>query len=122
MLKFATTETHLTVTGKTFHIKEKLKELTATWNPEEKSWSLPSALDTPSLRKELVELLPKREPPTKKKHPTQEELKAAMSEAYKSGKFWWICCEECEIVDYKRLHTYCKIHEFQVRGNKFTGD
>jgi hypothetical protein len=44
----------------------------------------------------------------------------------------WICCEECEVIDWKRQFTSCKIHcvdhgggwidSFRVRGCIYTGD
>ena len=38
------------LSGKTFDIKDKIKELKGMWNPEEKTWTLPAGTDISWLR------------------------------------------------------------------------
>jgi hypothetical protein len=48
-----------------------------------------------------------------------------------AAAYHWICCESCEVLDWKRKHTSCRAcavfdgqswNSFRVRGNIFTGD
>jgi hypothetical protein len=40
----------IVLSGKTFDIKDKIKELKGIWNPEEKTWTLPAGTDISWLR------------------------------------------------------------------------
>lgn len=48
-----------------------------------------------------------------------------------SGKYSWVCCEQCEIVDFKKGHTSCMAHahwdgqswcSFRIFGALYTGN
>ena len=155
-LKFTTNETHLFISGKTFHIKETLKNIKAIWNPELKSWSVPIALDTSFLRtsledrvKEIVlvngnpvlSAAEKKEAAAEKKRLREyaassegkkATLLAVLAEKEKgNGAYHWICCDQCEVIDWVRQHTSCNVHAedcglykntFRVRGMIYTGD
>lgn len=49
----------------------------------------------------------------------------------KTGAYWWLCCAECTVIDWKRHHTSCMKcaewdgycwNSFRVNGSIFTGD
>ena len=148
MLKFQTTQDMLQVTG-SFDIKDHLKSLGAKWNPDARSWDLPIAMDTPDFREVLKESLrvmkklikdekeKKRiydsspEGINEKKLRQRELMKKYLEEKKKTGAYHWICCEECEIVDWNRQHTNCMKcaewngltwNSFRIRGMIYTGD
>jgi len=61
----------------------------------------------------------------------KERVKACLVEKAKTGAYWWICCENCRVVDWYKMHTYCwdcgsdeglYRNCFRVRGSIFTGD
>lgn len=161
MLTFTTNETHLFISGKTFDVKETLKNLRASWDCERRVWSLPIALDTDFLRRSLTdrakeaadarrpakkELSPleraeKKEAAAKKKaarlyaassEGKKAALMAALAEKEKgNGAYHWICCDQCNVIDWARQHTSCEVHAidcglykntFSVRGMIYTGD
>ena len=48
-----------------------------------------------------------------------------------SGKYSWVCCEQCEIVDFHKGHTSCRAHahwdgqswcSFRIFGSLYTGN
>ena len=53
LLRFSTTPSHLIVLGQTSDIKEKLKLLGGTWNPEADAWAVPINVDSASMRDDL---------------------------------------------------------------------
>lgn len=153
MLTFTTTKTHLNIGGKTFYAKEEIKALGGKWDPISSSWTLPIDRDTEDFRKQLQEMATSAEKAVKKKE--REERKAekeyaaspegmaataaakkdtinrCFEEKQKTGAYWWLCCAECEVVDWKRKHTNCMKcaewdgycwNSFRVNGSIFTGD
>ena len=149
-LTFSTNDTHLIISGDTFHLRNYLKEhLKAIWNNEKKFWIIPIGLDSASLRNELetkaasayraareaeaAERKKKRDfakSPEGKKAAEEEKrtffLNALKMKA-KTGAYHWICCESCEVIDWRRQHTSCDVHAedgntFRVRGALYTGD
>lgn len=138
-LSFTIVDAGVLVSGKTFNVKDRLKEI-GRWNPQASSWSIPAAKDTPELRDELEALATQ-----KKAEETAANKAARLYAASPEGKAaaaaeekrrikaavaagsTWICCEECEVVDWVRQHTNCRAcavdgNTFRVRGNIYTGD
>ena len=61
----------------------------------------------------------------------RERVKRAIQEKAKTGAYWWICCEECRVIDWHKKHTSCSKcaewdgycwNSFRVNGSIFTGD
>jgi hypothetical protein len=148
MLKFQTTQDTLQIMG-SFHIKDHLKSLGAKWNPDARSWDLPIAMDNEEFREVLKERLRLMRKATKdeeekkriydtspegiaaKKAANREIIKKCLEEKKKTGAYHWICCEECEVIDWVRQHTSCDAcaddngffkNTFCVRGVRYTGD
>ena len=137
-------ETQFVLTGKTFDLKEKIKALGGKWNPERRIWTLPLGIDMDEIQTHLGTLKPVEEIP---QIPTRGKLieraqkkrlaaKAKDLELVKwcladtSGKYSWVCCEKCEIVDFKKGHSSCMAHahwdgqswcSFRIFGSLYTG-
>ena len=160
MLAFNKTQTHLVIGGKTFYAKEAIKAVGGSWDPSTYSWNLPVHLDSTTLRNDLEakgkevyeeERKKKKEEKQKekqrlvaqriydatpegiaqKKAKEKEAVLAALEQNKKNGAFHWICCEQCEVIDWGRKHTSCMAcaewngqtwNSFRVRGSIFTGD
>jgi len=150
-------ETQLVLTGKTFDLKEKIKSLGGKWNPERRVWTLPLAMDTDEVRTQLgaltqaeeerivaaasaaraaVELAERRVASGGQARPKRSKAAAKNRElverclADTSGKYSWVCCHQCEIVDLKRGHSSCRAHahwdgqswcSFRIFGSLYTG-
>jgi hypothetical protein len=153
-------ETQLVVSGKTFEVKETIKSLGGKWDAARRSWTLPLALDTDETRIRLGALTRQQEEvaeaavaawreevlaaekerrakAAKKEEKRRAALAAKNLELVKwcladtSGKYSWVCCENCEIVDLKKGHTSCRAHahwdgqswcSFRVFGSVYTGN
>lgn len=153
MLEFKKTESSLFISGKTFYAREILKALGGTWDGIGRVWILPAHLDSEHLRVDIVVKTTEKEKAEKKKereeaaahraYTASPEGKAAAAEAQRqrimaclkekkeTGKFHWICCEKCEVIDWGRQHTSCNAcadwsgqswNTFCVRGRRYTGD
>jgi hypothetical protein len=153
MLTFSKIQTYLVIGGKTFYAKEAIKTLGGKWDPITGSWMLPVHLDSEMLRKDLQEkaLAIEAETKTKEKQKRMAERTYALSsesvaaaaalqrqtilkcleEKKKTGAFHWICCENCKVIDWRRMHTSCDTcvvdcglykNTFRVRGMIYTGD
>lgn len=140
MLIFTKTATNLNIAGKTFPIKELLKTLDARWDPSILQWTLPIHLDSEHLRNTLTQKLEDNiviEKVEKKKaieFARSPEgiamVKNQIEEKRKTGAYHWICCDECEVIDWRRQHTSCKAcaefdgqswNSFRVSGRLYTG-
>jgi hypothetical protein len=148
MLDFRKTDTSLLVKGDTFPIKDALK-IIGKWDPSTRSWVVPAYLDSEPLRKDLESKLKeakkkeKDENAAKKAHAmtpegraeaAEEERKrilACLEEKKATGAYHWICCEKCNVIDWKRQFTSCmdcatwdgqSWNTFCVRGRRYTGD
>ena len=138
-LYFTSTDDGVMVSGKTFIIKDRLKEI-AFWVPSLSLWKLPPWNDYPELRQELESLATQKadeEKATKKTarlYAASAEGKAASAVAEKlrvkaavAAGSTWICCENCEVIDWTRKHTSCSAcgydgNTFLVNGKLRTGD
>jgi hypothetical protein len=140
---FTTTHDKIKMQGKTFYVKDFLKEMGAKWVPAEKAWTLPITKDSPDFRTNLLLLAKdgaKLEKKTEKAKELErirymyspEALKAALK-AKEAGchSLHWICCNQCVVLDWARQHTSCQAcgHDnglwketFFVRGRLRTGD
>jgi len=138
-LSFTIVDAGVLVSGKTFNVKDRLKQI-GRWNPQLSSWSIPAAADSPALREELEALATQKKAeeaaankaarlyaasPEGKAAAAAEE-KRRIKAAVAAGSTW-ICCESCEVVDWIRQHTNCRAcavdgNTFRVRGNIYTGD
>jgi hypothetical protein len=108
-LKTIATLNGILISGKTYDVKEQLKALGGVWQPEEKSWLLPSGTDLSTIT------------------PPAPAAPVAKAKAMPSPKPFWICCDDATIIDYARQMHYCKRcgrdneHVFR-RGMLYTGD
>jgi hypothetical protein len=140
-LLFTTTAKNLMVTGKTFPIKEKLKELGGIWKSP--AWHLPLNADSPLTRAILVESCRRAIIDEKKAVAAAQKSRLAylfspeaVKDALKAKKagdhsLHWICCDHCVVLDWESQHTSCEAcgHDngmwketFFVRGRLRTGD
>jgi hypothetical protein len=142
----------LVVSGKTFDIKDTIKELGGRWDAARRVWTL---LESEGARAKLLAASAAAEDRLKAERKAEREekkrkaaylltpegqaearaearavVKSCLDEKAKTGKFHWICCEECVVVDWKRQHTSCKAcaqwdgqswNSFFVRGGLYTG-
>ena len=149
-LNITTTTEGILVKGNTYDVKELLKAKGGRWNAHANGWmfAFAFALRTEDeLREALREGVEyaalekkrahKMELAERKKHRewlrTQEGMEYAAAEekarvvAAVAAGSPWICCTECEVIDWKRKHTSCRAHAvdgntFRLRGNIYTGD
>jgi hypothetical protein len=126
-------ETQLVISGKTFHAKEAIKELGGRWDAARRIWALPLEMDTEetrirlgTIKQSLVLREDERRPAATK---NLELVKWCL--ANKTGKYSWVCCEQCEILDLKKGHISCKAHahwdgqswcSFRIFGSLYTGN
>ena len=153
-------QTQLVVTGKTFEVKETIKELGGRWDAVRRIWTLPLDKDTEETRARLGALTKQQEEvaeaavaawreevlraeaETRAKRVKKEEKRRATAAAKNlelvkwcladtSGKYSWVCCENCEIVDLQKGHSSCRAHahwdgqswcSFRVFGSVYTGN
>jgi len=134
MLYFNTTTTSLLVSGKTFDIKEILKNsYQGRWDPTAYAWALPIELDSDNLRKDLLDAEKAAKKAAKEvmertkireqeqaafaatpegKAIALEHRRSSMRAALEEDKrrvargekafYWYICCEDCEIISVRR--------------------
>ena len=141
--------THLVVSGNTFGIKETIKTLGGQWDPARRVWTLPLHLDTDETRARLgvpskleeedMDVINERRRTTAAKRQERRRATAAAAHAAlvkrcladTSGKYSWVCCEHCEIVDFWKGHTSCRVHAhwdgqswcyFRIFGSLYTGN
>jgi hypothetical protein len=153
-------QTQLVVTGKTFELKETIKALGGRWDAVRRIWTLPLDKDTDETRARLGALTKQQEEvaeaavaawreevlraeaETRAKRVKKEEKRRAAAAAKNlelvkwcladtSGKYSWVCCEQCEIVDFHKGHTSCRAHahwdgqswcSFRIFGSLYTGN
>jgi len=151
---FKREEIQLIVVGKTFPVKEKIRELGGRWDPVRGVWTLPLDLDTDEARIHVGALTKAEEERAaaaaagamkeeRQAKVAKKEEKRRANAAVKnlelvkwcladtSGKYSWVCCEQCEIVDFKKGHTSCRAHahwdgqswcSFRIFGSLYTGN
>jgi hypothetical protein len=122
------------VTGKTYDVKEVLKAAGAYWASG--TWIFRNRQDVKALQEEICSgvesaaakaaIAAKEAKAYAKWLQTPDGKKYSVQQAVQQG-VTWICCESCEVVDWKRQHTYCLKHAeggnaFRVRGSIYTGD
>jgi hypothetical protein len=159
-IHFKCEATQLVLTGNTFGVKETIKTLGGQWDAARRVWTLPLEMDTDETRTRLGALTKQQEEVAQAataawreavlKAEKESRAKAAKkwekrraAEAAKnlelvqwcladtSGKYTWVCCDKCEIVDFKNGHTSCKVHahwdgqswcSFRIFGTLYTGN
>jgi hypothetical protein len=138
---------NMVVCGKSFYVKDRLKKAGARWNPALGVWTLKAAAATQELLAELNTLADtaiKAEKDAEKKQKDDEAARQAFYKTPEGKEQWWaqieklkktpagaayffICCKECEVIDWNRQHTSCEAcgvdgNTFFVRGRLRTGD
>ena len=130
------------VSGKTFPIKEHLKALGGIWKAP--YWVLPLNADTPTNRSTLIKTLKDTLKAEKVIHElriaereyrnsvegaaaAEKQYNTFLAEYRKKPESYWICCDQCRVVDWTRQHTVCEAcavdgNSFRVRGSIRTGD
>lgn len=145
-LIFTTTEGGILVKGKTYDVKEQLKANGGRWNADANGWMFRHTTNVDELRSRLEKdveqvILEKKRArkvalaertihrewlrtPEGMAH-TAAEARTRVAAAVAAGSTW-ICCAECEVIDWQRQHSSCQVHAvdgntFRVRGNIYTG-
>lgn len=135
----------------TFNLKDDIKAAGGKWNATSKAWTIPAdSLDTvracglrlsdqrAAERKEAAAALKAKrafdatpEGQALLKKAAKEKVLWALQQKKATGAYHWICCEECEVIDWSRQHTSCHPcgsgegvfrNTFRVRGRLYTGD
>jgi hypothetical protein len=143
-LYFNTTETQFIITGKTFPIKDYIKALGGLYN--QGRWVLPLNADSPLTRANLVEqcrlgLLAEKEAAKAAKdaqikrhiylHSPEFVKDALAAKAAGSPQYFWICCDQCRVLDAANQTVWCNAcgadygghtEGYFVRGRLRTGD
>jgi hypothetical protein len=150
--------TQLVLTGKTFDVKETIKGLGGKWDARRRVWTLPLEADTDEVRKHLgawtmaeeetaeeamkaaahaavaaVEALmdAQHAKAAAKRRRVWEAEKGRVRRSVESGGYPWICCENCEVIDWVNRHTSCRVHahwdgqswcSFRINGTLYTGN
>ena len=118
----------LTVTGRTFHIRDKLKELRGRWSNG--AWQLPLAANTEDTRQSLnaaaeeaylAEKLVNQAQRAAAKSSAGIAATAAQNLQYAKSR-GWTCCDKAYVMDMGRGHVGCHEHGFFVQGRLRTGD
>ena len=132
--------------GKTYDVKEQLKAKGGRWNAHANGWMFDGSTEVEELRSCLEQdveqaMLEKKrarkvELAERKMHRewlrtpegmayTAAEERKRVAAAVAAGSPW-ICCAECEVIDWHRQTSSCQVHAvdgntFRVRGNIYTG-
>jgi len=148
MLIFTKTDKNTVITGKTFYAKEAIKAAGGKWDPTTNRWIISGDVNLwvlkgieeaakDSLKKEkddAAQAAAFARSPAGIAAAVAEERKhilACLAQKKKDGSYNWICCEKCEVIDWKRQHTSCQAcvewggqgwNTFRVRGSIYTGD
>ena len=124
----------LEVTGKTYDVKEQLKNLGARWDPNVKCWLLPSSIlertTTDNIIAGLEDALKEKAAKAADERRTEQSnrVRAAFA-ARKAGDYdyHWICCEKAEVIDWGRKVTCCRDcgsdgYSVRISGRLYIGD
>jgi len=129
----------------TYALKEHIKAAGGKWQAATKTWAIPAKQDIEPFYATLKAVSDGRRAQRKidadaekeriRLANTPEAQKQRVLEALtikaKTGQYYWICCEECVVIDWKRAHTTCDAcavdcgpwkNSFRVRGSIYTGD
>lgn len=122
------------VGGKTYAVRDTLKAVGAVWNPARKGWVVAGA-QVEAVRGWVEEVL--AEEVVKAKKLRKEELAAAraqkaweaspegrrarVDQALAAGTHTWICCADCNVIDWTRKTSDCSVHGFRLRGCSWNG-
>jgi hypothetical protein len=133
----------------TYALKDHIKKAGGKWQPKTKTWSVPATATAASsmdaFYAELKSISENRRAERKVAAAAEKErvrlantpeakkqrVLDALAIKAKTGQYYWICCEECEVIDWHLAHTSCKAcavdcglykNTFRVRGAIFTGD
>ena len=133
-LTWTKTSEGIVVTGKTYDVKDVLKKAGAIWSSP--SWMFRNREDIQAIQDEIradvikavaaAKATAQAEKAHQKWLTTPEGKKHLVQQAVQQGVYW-ICCADCEVVDWKRQSTYCQKHAeggngFRIRGCIYTGD
>lgn len=149
-------ETGWSISGpETFALKEHIKSAGGKWETATRTWRISAGTDCSALWKHLTALSVERAASVEaivaarrgaqkarvtktKKCPAAEtpEIKkqrvlAALEIKAKTGKYHWVCCEQCEVINWEKGYTSCLAHAedyglwkqtFRIFGVIYTGD
>ena len=139
-----------TISGKdAFALKEAIKRCGGKWMALTKTWVIPAGNALNALENEMQLLnqtrLQEKVQQAFNKTTEGRALKAAddkmvmytmvmqcLAEKQKTGKYQWVCCDKCIVLDWTRQHTTCWDcgHDdgqggrstFRISGRLYTGD
>ena len=117
----------------TFHLKDVIKTLGGVWHKETRTWTLPldtgmAPLQAAAVNLGIAKAAEKEAEKIRFAYQSSPEGKLErVKAAFASGQYYWICCEKCEVHDWRRKHTSCIHHavdgnSFRVDGMIYTGD
>ena len=175
-LQFTINGDSVSVSGKTFHVRNELRTLGGTWDARRSVWTIPLSVYSGTMKNDLISIVTRvmdteaRERKRKRQEEKDyeifresvlakpvndrtefeknwlkiddEQLKRdaekiakvkkdrvleALAESATTGKYHWICCENCDVVDWSRGITCCRAHgsdgySVRVYGRLYTGD
>ena len=157
-ITFRREASQLVLTGKTFDVKESIKGLGGKWNPFRRVWTLPLEADTDEVRAYLGAFTRAEEETAEeamkvaaaaavaaveavfeaqhakaaaKRERMRKSEKVRVRRSLESGGYPWICCENCEVIDWVKRHTSCRVHAhwdgqswctFRINGSLYTGN
>jgi hypothetical protein len=124
----------LEVTGKTYDVKEQLKNLGARWDSKVKCWLLPSSILERISKDEIIAGL--KGALKEKAAEAAEERRIQKSNRVRTAfaarqagdyRYHWICCEKAEVIDWGRKVTCCRDcgsdgYSVRICGRLYIGD
>jgi hypothetical protein len=129
-LQFTINGDSVSVSGKTFHVRNELRTLGGTWDPRRSVWTIPLSVYSGTLKADLISTVTEgmaKEKGLKEDTTKKNRILSALAEKAVTGKYHWICCENCDVMDWSRGITCCRAHgsdgySVRVYGKLYTGD
>jgi hypothetical protein len=129
-LQFTINGDSVSVSGKTFHVRNELRTLGGRWDPRHSVWTIPLSVYSGTLKADLISTVTEgmaKEKALKEDTTKKNRVLEALAEKAVTGKYHWICCENCTVVDWSRGITSCRAHgsdgySVRVYGRLYTGD
>jgi len=119
LLSFIDSSGDLLVTGRTFDIKEQIKIFGGKWSPARRGWIFSSSEKcTDEMRAELEAAAAASRPIPA----VPMTVERAIALKVETGAYYWVCCDQCRVVNWESRTSSCKVHAFRAGGKRFTGD
>lgn len=119
-LSFTGSSDGVIVAGKTYAVKDVLKAVGGRWTPQVNGWVF-AERSVEAVKEALADVVTKKRSVARAQKVTPEEKRAKVIAARAAGTHTWICCDQCDVLDWTRKTSDCPIHEFRLRGCRWTG-